>query len=62
MNEINLDYFVRRMCEEKEAAAKARNPQVAAVHEELAKRYAAVSSIRRSVLREDDDPCSSKVA
>ncbi len=63
MSDIDLDYFVRRMCEEKEAAARASSPQVAAVHQELAQRYEAVlTAHEHPVLRDDGDPCSRKAA
>ncbi len=63
MSDIDFEYFVRRMCEEKEAAARAGSPQVAAVHQELAQRYEAVlTAHEHPVLRDDGDPCSRKAA
>ena len=58
MHEINLDYFVRRMCEEKEAAARAGCPRVAAVHDELAERYTAVLAAYDHPALDGGDPCS----
>lgn len=63
MSEMNLDYFVRRLCEEKEAAARATSPQAAAAHEELAARYAEVlAAYDHPAIRNGNDPCVSEAA
>lgn len=52
MTDSDLDYFARRMREERDAAERARNARVAAAHEELAERYAGVIDAYRPLLRQ----------
>jgi hypothetical protein len=52
MTEQDLDYFARRMREEREAAARARNARVAAAHAELERRYAGLVEACRPLLRQ----------
>lgn len=59
MYDINLDYYIRRMCEEREAAARSADPRAAAAHEEMAARYEAVLvAYDHPVLHGDNDPCA----
>lgn len=63
MNEINLNYFLRRMCDEQEAAAEAACPEAAAAHAALAERYRIVlAAFDHPSLRGDGDPCESVAA
>lgn len=58
MYEIDLDYYLHRMCEEREAATRAIDPRVAAVHEEMAARYEAVLATYDHPLLRERDPCA----
>jgi hypothetical protein len=52
MTDSDLDYFARRMREERDAAERARNARVAAAHSELAQRYAGVIEAYAPLLRQ----------
>lgn len=52
MTDSDLDYFARRMREEREAAARAHNARVAAAHSELARRYAGVIEAYEPLLKQ----------
>jgi hypothetical protein len=52
MTEVDLDYFVRRMSEERDAAARTSDLRAARAHSELAERYAGVIDAYRPLLRQ----------
>ena len=63
MTEIKLDYFVRRLCEEKEAAARAASPEARAAHEALAARYLEILAAHDDPrVSGGSDPCVSEAA
>jgi hypothetical protein len=59
MSNDDLSYFVRRMCDEERAAAATNDPDVAAVHHDLASRYRAIlSAYGHPSVADGADPCS----
>lgn len=58
MGDEGLDYFVRRMCDEREAASRAADERLAAVHRDLAQRYRGLlEAYDHPAVRDGADPC-----
>jgi PAS domain S-box-containing protein len=58
MGDDGLDYFVRRMCDEREAASRAADERLAAVHHDLAQRYRGLlEAYDHPAVRDGANPC-----